>query len=100
VVGLYNPFLRAQVRGSGPASLDGFANLTGGKMYTIVDRDGLLPSVEKINRELRSQYVLGYMPELLDHGGRWRQVKVTVRRANGEPKLHVRARRSYYVPEQ
>jgi Ca-activated chloride channel family protein len=98
VVGLYNPFSRIREERSGPASLDELASVTGGRMYTAMNRDDLLSAVEKINREIRSQYVLGYIPTPLTHDGKWRKVKVTVRRAEGMPKLHVDAKRGYYVP--
>jgi hypothetical protein len=68
-------------------------------MYTAMDRDGLIASVEKINRELRSQYLLGYMPSSVEHDGKWRKLNITVRKSPGMPKLHVDARRSYYVPK-
>lgn len=97
-VDLHNSFSRLSEERSGPASLDGFAKVTGGHMYTATDRDALLSSIENINLELRNQYVLGNMPDTLDHNGKWRKVKITVRRAAGMPTLHVTARRSYYVP--
>ena len=98
VVGLYNPFSRVPEERSGPALLDDLARVTGGRMYTALDREGLLSVVENINQEIRSQYVLGYMPNPLDHDGKWRKLKITVRRAAGVPKGHVDARRGYYVP--
>jgi len=98
VVGLYNPFSRIPEQRSGPASLDELANATGGRMYTAMDSDSLLSAVEKINQEARSQYVLGYMPSPLAHNGKWRKLRVTVRKPDGTPKVYVDARRSYYVP--
>lgn len=99
VVGLYNPFSHVPEERSGPASLDDLAKVTGGRMFTAMNREELLSTVEKISQELRSQYVLGYMPDSVERKGKWRKLKVTVRRAAGMPKLHVDARRSYYVPE-
>jgi Ca-activated chloride channel family protein len=99
VIGLYNPFSRIPEERRGPASLDELASVTGGHMYTAMDRDGLIASVEKINRELRSQYLLGYMPSSVEHDGKWRKLNITVRKSPGMPKLHVDARRSYYVPK-
>jgi Ca-activated chloride channel homolog len=98
VVGLYNPFSRVPEERAGPAALDDLARVTGGRMYTALDREGLLSAVESINQEIRSQYVLGYMPNPLDHDGKWRKLKITVRRAAGMPKVHVDARRGYYMP--
>jgi len=97
-VDLHNPFSCLSEERSGLASLEGFAKVPGGHMYTAMDRAALLSSIENINLKLRNQYVLGYMPDTLDHNGKWRKVKITVRRAAGMPKLHVTARRSYYVP--
>jgi len=97
-VGLYNPFSRTPEERRGPASLDELANVTGGHMYTAMDRDGLIPAVENINRELRSQYLLGYVPSAVQRDSKWRKLKITVRRAPGMPELHVDARRGYYVP--
>jgi Ca-activated chloride channel family protein len=98
VVGLYNPFSRIPEERSGPVSLDELANVTGGRMYTAMDRESLLSAVEKINQEARSQYVLGYMPNPLAHNGKWRKLRVTVRKPDGIPKVYVDARHSYYVP--
>jgi Ca-activated chloride channel homolog len=98
VVGLYNPFSRVPEERAGPASLDDLAHVTGGRMYTALDREDLLSAVESINQEIRSQYVIGYLPNPLDHHGKWRKLKITVRRSAGMPRLHVDARRGYYVP--
>jgi hypothetical protein len=50
-------------------------------MYTAMDRDGLIASVERINRELHSQYLLGYMPSSVEHDGKWRKLNITVRKS-------------------
>ena len=65
VIGLYNPFSRIPEERLGPVSLDELAKVTGGRMYTAMNREDLVPAVEKINQELRSQYVLGYVPDSL-----------------------------------
>jgi Ca-activated chloride channel family protein len=98
-VGLYNPFSRLHEERRGPAALDELATVTGGHMYTAMDHAGLMSSVENINRELRIQYVLGYMPSSVEHDGKWRKLKIVVRRASDMPSLHVDARRGYYVPQ-
>ncbi len=98
VVGLYNPYSRIPEERAGPVSLDKLTKVTGGRMYTAMNREDLVSAVEKINKELRSQYVLGYVPDSLGRKGGWRKVKVTVRGAAGRPKVHVDARGSYYVP--
>ena len=51
VVGLYNPFSHVPEERSGPASLDDLAKVTGGAMFTAMNREELLSTVEKISQE-------------------------------------------------
>jgi Ca-activated chloride channel family protein len=99
VAGLYNPFTRIPEERRAPASLDELASVTDGHMYTAMDHNGPIASVENINRELRSQYLLGYMPSPVEHDGRWPEVESYGPKSARHPKLHVNARRGYYVPQ-
>jgi len=45
---------------NGPRLLDAITELTGGRHYPVSSIDQLPEISEKIGRELRSQYVLGY----------------------------------------
>jgi Ca-activated chloride channel family protein len=60
-----------------------------------------LPDVaEKIGIELRNQYVLGYVPKNEAHDGKWRRVKVEVKKIRGMPQLRPYFRSGYYAPSR
>jgi Ca-activated chloride channel family protein len=69
------------------------AVLTGGRAFVQQDPQRLNDTVRRIARELRSQYLLGYVPAAANPGtsAGWRSIKVTVKR----PGVTVRAREGY-----
>ena len=46
----------------------------------------------------RDQYVLGYVPTNQDKDGRWRRLKVEVKKIRGMPRLRTHYRLGYYAP--
>jgi len=71
----------------------------GGGRYYAMDNARDLPAVaERIGRELRLQYVLGYVSSNRGRDGKYRRVQVKVRRAPGQPKLFAYWRRGYFAP--
>ena len=82
----------------GPALLSELTEEAGGRCYEI-DNARELPAVaEKIGRELRHQYVLGYVPSNRRHDGRYRHIQVKIARAPGQPRLSAYWKRGYYAP--
>ena len=73
--------------------LERFSEETGGGLFPIYRRKDLERSVERIGRELRYQYVLGFHPDPGVRDGRFRQVRVDVEGRD----LTVRTRRGYYA---
>jgi Ca-activated chloride channel family protein len=67
------------------------ANVTGGRASAAADSTGLLAAVTSVARELRLQYLLGYVPEPVAGTGGWRSISVTLTRSAGR----VRARDGY-----
>lgn len=67
---------------------------TGGRMIRVRKLDEMPEAIEKLSRDLRSQYLLGYYPTNSQNDGRFRRVRVQVHHAT------VRAswRRGYYAP--
>ena len=60
-----------------------------------------LPDIaEKIGIELRNQYVIGYVPQNEQRDGKWRRVKVEVKKIRGMPKLRPYFRDGYYGPSR
>jgi len=81
----------------GQAFLDEISGVTGGKSFypeSDVEMDEIF---ERIALELRHQYSIGYTPKDFVPNGKWRKVKVKVKRPRGLPRLTVRARDGYYA---
>jgi len=74
------------------------ANLSGGRSYSVSLQD-LTDVADKIGIELRSTYVMGYVPENAARDGKYRSVVVRVT-APRMPKLRVSWRRGYFAPTQ
>jgi hypothetical protein len=65
-----------------------------------VDTLDQLPAIsERVARELRSQYLLGYHPINDARDGKYRQVKVGLA-IPAVHDLHLEYRRGYYAPEE
>jgi Ca-activated chloride channel homolog len=79
----------------GPSRPPVFAELaaaTGGRSFFAKERRDLAAILTTIARELRSQYLLGYVPSRTGERG-WRAIEVSVAR----PGARVRARDGYYA---
>ncbi len=64
--------------------------------YAIVDSNDLSGGVRRAMDDMRGYYLLGYYPSNAKADGRFRSVKVTVKR----PRVRVRARRGYLAPSE
>jgi VWFA-related protein len=69
-----------------------FARGTGGTQYTFGKQKGLEDAIEKIGREIHSQYLLSYNPNNKNEGG-FHEINVIVDR----PDLKVRTRPGYWM---
>ncbi|HEY6442936.1 MAG TPA: VWA domain-containing protein [Candidatus Acidoferrales bacterium] len=65
---------------------------TGGRTIRLKSVEDIGSAFDRIARELRAQYLLGYSPSNLSHDGSFRRIRVTVRRRN----CRVRTRTGYY----
>jgi Ca-activated chloride channel homolog len=83
----------------GPDLLERISDRAGGRYFQADSRRELNDAAEQISRELRSQYVIGYVPpssgETGAHAGRFHHVRVQVKRDPGAPKLNVFWRKGY-----
>jgi Ca-activated chloride channel homolog len=78
---------------AGEHALAAITDLTGGAMYTA-DTPGQLPGIfDRINRELRTQYLLGYYPNPRPPANSYRQIDVRV----AGPGYLVRHRQGYFT---
>ncbi len=78
--------------------LEDLADVTGGRAFFPHSLNELESICAQIALDLKNQYVIGYRPLNPTNDGRWRKVKVRVDKANGMPRLNVRARAGYYAP--
>jgi VWFA-related protein len=82
----------------GPQLLEQLARESGGRHHRV-DRLGDLPEIaERVGREMRSQYLLGYHPANPDRDGKYR--KVTVRIEDAPAGARIFHRQGYYAPAQ
>jgi len=74
--------------------LERISEETGGRMIHVHKMADLPDAMEKLSRDLRSQYVLGYYSKNGQNDGRYRHVRVQV----AQPSVRASWRRGYYAP--
>jgi Ca-activated chloride channel family protein len=74
--------------------LQQFADETGGRAFFPYHVDDVLQGFEDISVELRSQYLLGYIPANGLTDGKFRKVKIEV---PGHKELQIRSRKGYFA---
>ena len=75
--------------------------MTGGRAYFPLTIDEARTYMERIARDLREQYTLGYFPSNPSHNGAWRSLRIEVTPPVGLPpavKLNANYRHGYYGP--
>lgn len=100
-IGIYEPYAsrgRTPEEAAGPGLLTEIAESTGGRQFAVQNVNELPDIAEKIGIELRNQYVLGYIPENRQKDGKWRRVKVDIKKIRGMPELRPYYRNGYYAP--
>jgi VWFA-related protein len=101
-MGIFDPDLttkHSDEERNGPKLLDELTELTGGRHYPVPTLEELPAISERIGRELRSQYVLGYYSTNPERDGKYRQVVIKL--AVPEPReLRTYYRRGYYAPAE
>jgi Ca-activated chloride channel homolog len=82
-------------------SLVRIAEAGGGRAYFPLTVDEARAHMERIARDLREQYTLGYIPSNPSRAGSWRSVRVEIIPPNGLPRsarLNANYRHGYYGP--
>jgi Ca-activated chloride channel family protein len=83
-----------------PRLLQQLAEQTGGNVL-LAQTLGELPAVvERLGREIRSEYLLGYASTNPVNDGKYRKLKVELVPQPGMPPLHASWRRGYYAPTE
>ncbi len=74
--------------------LDELSTKTGGHIYPVESLQQLAPAFTQIASELRTQYSLAYYPSNEKHDGKWRTLRIEIKK----PGLKVQARPGYRAP--
>jgi len=94
---LYAPTTEEQL---GPVLLNDICDMTGGRMFRVMDINDLGDIASRISAELRNEYVIGYRPSEVKQDGNWRKLKIRLVPPPGLPALTVHNRQGYYAPSQ
>ena len=79
-----------------PEVLRRLAQATGGEAYFPKEHSDVVAICERIARDIRHQYTLGYVSANAARPGSWRTIQVVARPA-GKRKLTVRTRSGYFA---
>jgi Ca-activated chloride channel family protein len=99
-IGIFDMFAPTPEEQSGPELLRDVSEVTGGRVFPVVDLQDLADVAQKISQELRNEYVIGYTPSDTKRDGSWRKLKVRLLPPPGLPTLTVHNREGYYAPSQ
>ena len=73
---------------------------SGGRAYSVHKLENLPETIDKLSREFRNQYVLGYYPKESQNDGKYRRVRVEMIETIKRMPLNVFWRRGYYSPAE
>jgi VWFA-related protein len=102
-IGIFEPVAargRTPEELAGPGLLTEIAETTGGRQFPVENLNELPDVAAKIGIELRNQYVIGYVPLNQEKDGKWRRVRVEVKKIRGMPPLRAHFRLGYYAPSR
>jgi Ca-activated chloride channel family protein len=99
-IGIFDAYAPTSEEQLGPILLTDICEMTGGRMFKVLDLGDLADIATRISAELRNQYVVGYRPSEVNKDGNWRKLKVRLVPPPGLPPLTVHFRQGYYAPSQ
>jgi len=99
-IGIFDMFASTNEEQNGPILLHDLSEDTGGRLFKVLDVQGLAEIAQRISEELRNEYVIGYTPTDSRHDGTWRKLRVKLLPPPGLPILDVHSREGYYAPSQ
>ena len=95
-VGTFENFVSTEEELLGPEMLQGIAELTGGRAFTLTNANDMPAVTHSIGTQLRHQYVLAYQPASGAHDGKWHKISVKLKLPGKLALLRVTARPGYY----
>jgi VWFA-related protein len=73
---------------------------TGGRSFEVHKLKELPEIASRISEWLRTQYVLGYVPDSATDNRRYHRIQVRLTKPNGFPRLHTFWRSGYFTPPE
>jgi Ca-activated chloride channel homolog len=99
-IGIFDQYAPTTEEQLGPMLLTDICDMTGGRMFRVMDMADLGDIASRISAELRNEYVIGYRPSEVKQDGNWRKLKIRLVPPPGLPALTVHNRQGYYAPSQ
>ncbi len=99
-IGIFDQYAPTTEEQLGPILLTDVCEMTGGRLFRVLDVGDLSDIATRISAELRNEYVVGYRPSEVKHDGNWRKLKVRLLPPPGLPPLTVHNRQGYYAPSE
>jgi len=99
-IGIFDQYAPTTEEQQGPILLNDICDMTGGRMFRVLDINDLGDIASRISAELRNEYVIGYRPSEVKQDGNWRKLKIRLVPPPGLPTLTVHNRQGYYEPSQ
>jgi Ca-activated chloride channel family protein len=99
-IGIFDQYAPTTEEQMGPILLNDICDMTGGRMFRVLDINDLGDIASRISAELRNEYVIGYRPSEVKQDGNWRKLKIRLVPPPGLPALTVHNRQGYYAPSQ
>jgi Ca-activated chloride channel family protein len=99
-IGIFDQYAPTTEEQLGPILLTDICDMTGGRMFRVMDMSDLGDIASRISAELRNEYVIGYRPSDVKQDGNWRKLKIRLVPPPGLPQLTVHNRQGYYAPSQ
>jgi Ca-activated chloride channel family protein len=99
-IGIFDQYAPTTEEQMGPILLNDICDMTGGRMFRVLDINDLGDIASRISAELRNEYVIGYRPSQVKQDGNWRKLKIRLVPPPGLPTLTVHNRQGYYAPSQ
>ena len=99
-IGIFDQYAPTTEEQLGPILLNDICEMTGGRMFRVMDLSDLSDIASRISAELRNEYVIGYRPSDVKQDGNWRKLKIRLMPPPGLPALTVHNRQGYYAPSQ
>jgi Ca-activated chloride channel family protein len=97
-VNIMNDFPQPTWTADGPLLLGGICWAGGGESVQIEQYTNLAGVIERVAREIRSQYILSYQPSTLGRPGKYHRVNLKVSPPPGMGRVFVSWRHGYYEP--